>query len=74
MLMKKFIYFNSKDVVQGIPQSQVVDSVENFIAQNRLIDFSFNKNSITFTKALSQENVPQKGYALVFDVPNDFEN
>lgn len=72
--MKKLIYFNSKDVVEGIPQSQVVDNVENFIAKNKTIDFSFDKNIITFTKALSQDNVPQKGYALVFDVPNDFEN
>jgi len=72
--MKKLIYFNAKDVVDGVPQSQVVDSLEAFIAENKLIDFSIDKNIITFTKALSEDNTPQKGYALVFDVPNDFEN
>ena len=29
---------------------------------------------IEFAKAISEDNEPQKGYALVFDVPNDFEN
>ena len=74
MLTRKFIYFNAKDVVEGVPQSQVVESVENFITENKLIDFSFKENIITFTKALSEDNVPQKGYALVFDVPNDFNS
>lgn len=72
--MKKLIYFNAKDVVDGVPQTQVVDSVEAFVSENKLIDFSFEKNIITFTKALSEDGEPVKGYALVFDVPNDFEN
>lgn len=74
--MAKLIYFNGKDLIDGVGQSQKVESVEAFIDLNRskFADVLITGNVISFTKAMSEENEPIKGYALIFDVPNDFEN
>lgn len=74
--MSKLIYFNRKDLVDGVNQSQLVESVEAFVDErkSKLIDAVILSDRIEFTKAISEENELQKGYALVFDVPEDFEN
>ena len=74
--MAKLIYFNGRDLIDGIGQSQLVESVETFVNErkDKFIDVVITSSKIEFTKAISQDNEPIKGYALIFDVPNDFEN
>lgn len=69
--MKKLIYFHAQHLVDGVGQSQLVEDLEAFIEErkSKLIDAEVIENKLIFTKPNGD-----KGYAMIFNVPNDFEN
>lgn len=68
--MKTFIYFNLKDKPENMGQSQLTDDLELFIKTNSeiLVNAKVDGNKLIFDKEEGQ------GYAIVSNVPEDFEN
>ena len=64
--MKKLIYFNLNGKPENIGQSQLVDDVNLFISERteELPNAEVIKNKIKF----------DGGYAIILDVPSDFQN
>jgi len=74
--MKTLIYFNASDKPENMGQSQLTDSIENWLSERAdiLVDYDVTDNVLSFTKAISEDNEIIRGYALIFQVPNDFQN
>lgn len=74
--MKTLIYFNLPDKPDNIGQSQLVDDVQAFIRERQVSmpDALIEGNKLTFTKAISEDNEVVRGYAMLFEVPDDFNN
>lgn len=75
--MKTLIYFNAPDAPEGVGQSQKLEgTIQEYLDANssKFVDALIEGNKLTFTKAISEENEPIKGYALIFEVPDDFQN
>lgn len=68
--MKTFIYFNLKDKPENMGQSQLTNNLEQFLEDNAKIlpNAKLDGNKLIFDKEEGQ------GYAIVSDVPEDFEN
>ena len=74
--MKTLIYFNATDTPEGVGQSQMLEgTVEDFIQvnQSKFIEPIIENDMLTFTKLITESEVI-KGYAMIFQVPNDFQN
>lgn len=69
--MKKHIYFNLSDKPDNMGISQVTDDLNGFIDERKdiLKDAKLNGNKLVFTKPDGTE-----GFAIVNDVPDDFQN
>ena len=74
--MKTLIYFNANDKPENVGQSQLVDSIQTFIDERRdlFIDVLIQGNVLSYTKAISEDNEVVRGYAMIFEVPDDFQN
>jgi len=73
--MKTFIYFNAPDKPENMGISQLTDNLQQFLADRAtiLVDYEILSDRFTFTKEVVDE-VPVRGYALTFQVPDDFQN
>lgn len=71
--MKKHIYFNLADKPANMGQSQMVEESQltSFLEERKelLPDAKIVGNRLTFTKPDGEE-----GFAMVTDVPDDFQN
>lgn len=71
--MKKHIYFNLADVPANMGQSQMVEESElnDFIESRKefIPNAKIKGNKLTFTKPDGNE-----GFAIVTDVPDEFQN
>ena len=65
------IYFNAPDKPENIGISQLTSDLQSFINErlNIFVNYAIVGNQIQF-----DVNEEQRGYALFFDVPNDFQN
>jgi hypothetical protein len=72
--MKTLIYFNSSDKPDNIGQSQLVDSIDEFIQNAGLVNALIEDGKLFFDKYINEFYEPVKGYAMIFQVPNDFQN
>ena len=65
------IYFNSPDKPENIGISQLTNDLQLFIDErlNIFVNYDIVGNQIQF-----DVNEEKRGYALFFDVPNDFQN
>ena len=65
------IYFNAPDKPENIGISQLTTDLQLFIYErsNIFVNYAIVGNQIQF-----DVNEEQRGYALFFDVPNDFQN
>lgn len=65
------IYFNAPDKPENIGISQLTDNLQQFIDErlNIFVNYVIVGNQIQF-----DVNEEKRGYALFFDVPNDFQN
>ena len=65
--MKKLIYFNAPDCPENMGQTQLVDDVYKFIFER--------PTELGGAKVVDNKLILSNGgYALIFDVPNDFQN
>jgi hypothetical protein len=74
--MKILLYFNAIDTPEGVGQSQMLDgTIEEFIEANetKFIEPIIENDMLTFTKSITESEVIT-GYAMIFQVPNDFKN
>jgi hypothetical protein len=73
--MKILIHFNALDKPENMGISQLTEDLEQFLSERSeiLIDYQILSDRFTFTKVVI-EGVPQIGYALTFQVPDDFQN
>lgn len=74
--MKILLYFNANDIREGMGQSQMLDgTIEEFLQanQSKFIEPIIENDMLTFTKSITEIEVI-KGYAMIFQVPNDFQN
>ena len=74
--MKTFIYFNAQDCLENIGQSQLTGDINSFLDErkNLIIDPIISSDRITFTKSVDENGAIKTGYALIFSVPDDFQN
>ena len=72
---KKMIYFNADDKPENMGQSQLIDadSLKTFISNRKSIlpDAKIVGNKLFF---YTIDSVKRERYAIIIDVPNDFEN
>lgn len=72
---KKLIIFNAKGKPANMGQSQLIDadSLQSFIKERKafLPDAKTTKNRIYY---YTVDSVKRERYAIIVDVPNDFEN
>lgn len=69
--MKKHIYFKLQDTPTNMGQSQLVEDVNDFISERSEIlkNAKIESNKLIFTKEDGTE-----GYAIITNVPDDFQN
>ena len=69
--MKTLIYFNAPDKPNNMGISQLTDNVQNFLAERSdvLINPTITGNILDFE---NPDGI--KGYAVITQVPEDFEN
>lgn len=74
--MKKLIYFNRPDCPQNMGVSQLTDNLNVFLEERKdiIIDAIILSDRITFTKSVDENGAIKTGYALIFSVPDDFQN
>jgi hypothetical protein len=75
--MKILLYFNASDTPEGVGQSQKLEgTIDEFIELNetKFINPVIENNMLTFTKSLDENNEIITGYAMIFEVPDNFEN
>lgn len=72
--MNTLIYFNALDKPDNIGISQLTDNLQQFIDErlNVFVNYAIVGNKIEFD--YQHEGETKRGYALFFDVPNDFQN
>lgn len=72
---KKLIYFNADDKPLNMGQSQLIesDSLQSFIKQRKelLPSAKIVGNKLFF---YTIDSIKREHYAIIVDVPNDFEN
>lgn len=74
--MKILLYFNANDIPEGMGQSQLLEgTIEEFLQanQSKFMEPIIDNDLLTFTKVITEIEVI-KGYAMIFKVPNDFQN
>lgn len=73
--MNTLIYFNAPDKPSNMGISQLTDNLQQFLAERSdiLVDPIILSDRFTFTKEVVDDK-PVRGYALTFQVPDDFEN
>lgn len=74
---KKHIFFNLADKPANMGQSQSTDDITAFLKERSdiLPNVKAEANKITFDIATGDEEKPiRRGYAIVTDVPDDFQN
>lgn len=69
--MNTLIYFNAPDKPENIGISQLTNDLQLFIDErlNIFVNYAIVGNQIQFDVTETK-----RGYALFFDVPNDFQN
>lgn len=74
--MNTLIYFNRPDCPENMGTSQLTSDIQGFLIERSsiIIDPVITGNKITFTKGIDEEGNLVFGYAMMFDVPNDFKN
>ena len=74
--MQKLIYFNRPDCPQNMGVSQLTDDLNVFLEERKdiIIDPIILSDRITFTKSVGEDGDNIYGYALYFEVPQDFNN
>lgn len=75
--MKKHLFFNLADKPANMGQSQVTDDIKSFCAERKefLPNAKVEGNKLTFDVATGdEENPTRRGFAMIQDVPDDFQN
>lgn len=74
--MKTLIYFNAPDKPENMGQSQLVDNVQSFINERSdiLIDASIQEDNIMTFTTFDENGNPGLGYAILVQVPDNFQN
>lgn len=72
--MKKHIYFNLSDKPENMGQSQLTDDLTAFIKERKdvLANAKVEGNKLTFDVTEGEET--RKGFAMIQDVDDDFQN
>lgn len=69
--MKKLIYFNRLDAIDNVGVSQLTDDLQTFLSDRS--DLIINPTILSDRFTFDKED-GGTGFALIFSVPNDFNN
>lgn len=74
--MKTLIYFNKPDCPENMGISQLTDNLQQFLTDRAsiIVNPVIDKNILTFDKPENEEGVVEKGYAMLTETPDDFQN
>lgn len=74
--MKTLIYFNRPDCPENMGISQLTDDLQQFLADRTsiIINPIINGDILTFDKPENEEGIVERGYAMLTETPDDFQN
>ncbi len=74
--MKTLIYFNRPDCPVNMGISQLTDDIQSFLAERSsiIINPIIDNNILTFDKPETEGELPNRGYAILTETPDDFQN
>lgn len=74
--MKTLIYFNRPDCPENMGISQLTDDLQQFLADRAsiIVNPIINGDILTFDKPENEEGVVERGYAMLTETPDDFQN
>jgi hypothetical protein len=74
--MKTLIYFNRPDCPENMGISQLTDDLQQFLAERSsiIINPIIDENILTFDKPEVEGELLNRGYAILTETPDDFQN
>jgi hypothetical protein len=74
--MKTLIYFNRPDCPDNMGISQLTDNLNQFLADRSsiIVNPTISNNILTFDKQANEEGIVERGYAILTETPEDFQN
>jgi hypothetical protein len=74
--MKTLIYFNRPDCPENMGISQITDDIQQFLTDrvSLIPNPIITKNILTFDKPENEEGIVERGYAMLTETPDDFQN
>jgi hypothetical protein len=74
--MKTLIYFNRPDCPENMGISQLTDNLNQFLADRSsiIVNPTISNNILTFDKQANEEGIVERGYAILTETPEDFQN
>lgn len=74
--MKTLIYFNRPDCPENMGISQLTDDLQQFLTDRAsiIVNPIINGDILTFDKPENEEGVVERGYAMLTETPDDFQN
>ena len=74
--MKTLIYFNRPDCPENMGVSQLTDDLQQFLAErsSTIINPIIDENILTFDKPEVEGELLNRGYAILTETPDDFQN
>lgn len=74
--MKTLLFFNLPDKPNEMGSTHIFTNLETFLDERSDIikDPTILEDRVTFVKGYDEDDNAILGYALIFDVPNDFQN
>lgn len=74
--MKTLIYFNRPDCPENMGISQLTDDLQQFLAErsSTIINPIIDENILTFDKPEVEGELLNRGYAILTETPDDFQN
>lgn len=74
--MKTLIYFNRPDCPENMGISQLTDDLQQFLAERSsiIINPIIDENILTFDKPEVEGELLNRGYAILTETPEDFQN
>lgn len=74
--MKTLIYFNRPDCPENMGISQLTDNLQQFLTDRAsiIVNPVIDKNILTFDKPINEGGVVERGYAMLTETPDDFQN
>lgn len=74
--MKTLIYFNRPDCPENMGISQLTDDLQQFLAErsSTIVNPIIDENILTFDKPEVEGELLNRGYAILTETPDDFQN